>query len=478
MQPLLLLDIVGLTSRLIGEHTPRLAEFAGQGAVRTLNSIVPAVTCSVQASMLTGLMPEQHGIVGNGWLFRELAEVWFWRQSNRLVHGERLWEAGKQHDPDFSCANLFWWYNMASSHDFGATPRPIYKADGRKLPDCHTRPAEWRDRLTAELGPFPLFHFWGPATSIASSRWIAEASKLAMADFRPSLLLSYLPHLDYDLQRYGPDLGHPAVRQSLRDIDAVAGDLIAHARERGYQVMVVSEYGITPVRRAVHLNRHLREAGLLQVRHEAGAEILDPSQCQAFAVADHQIAHVYLQPGLGARKAAEVEEVLRSIPGVAGVWQGRARGELGLNHERAGDFVALSEDDAWFSYYYWLDDARAPDFARTVDIHRKPGYDPAELFIDPSIRFPKLAVASRLAKRALGMRSLMDVIGLDASVVKGSHGLPARDAADAPLLISDCAFACEVELSVTDVKALALQAMFGVDAAQAGSKARGLVGSA
>ncbi|MBM3114866.1 nucleotide pyrophosphatase/phosphodiesterase family protein [Jeongeupia naejangsanensis] len=475
MQRLLLLNIVGLTSRLIGTHTPNLAAFAGQGTLRRLNNVVPAVTCSVQASMLTGLLPEQHGIVGNGWLFRELAEVSFWRQSNRLVSGERLWEAAKRHDPDFRCANLFWWYNMASSHDFGATPRPIYKADGRKLPDCHTKPAEWRDRLTTELGAFPLFRFWGPATSIESSRWIAEASKLAIADFHPGLLLSYLPHLDYDLQRYGPDLQHPAVQQSLRDIDAVAGSLIAHAREQGYRVMVVSEYGITPVSRAVHLNRHLREAGLLQVRHEAGAEILDPSQCQAFAVADHQIAHVYLQSGLGTRKAAEVEQLLRQVPGVAGVWQGRARSELGLNHERAGDFVVLAEDDAWFSYYYWLDDARAPDFARTVDIHRKPGYDPAELFIDPEIRFPRLAVASRLGRRALGMRSLMDVIGLDASIVKGSHGLVARDSEDAPLLISDCDLACEGELSVTDIKSLALQAMFGVDAIRTDLRVGGLV---
>lgn len=466
MRPLLLLNIVGLTSRLIGIHTPRLATFASQGTLMPLANILPAVTCSVQTSMLTGLRPEEHGIVGNGWLFRELAEISFWRQSNRLINGERLWDAGKKYDPDFRCANLFWWYNMASSHDVGATPRPIYKADGRKLPDCHTKPAQWRDRLDATLGKFPLFHFWGPATSIASSRWIAEASKLALADFRPNLLMTYLPHLDYDLQRYGPDLEHPAVQQSLRDIDAVAGDLIQHVQQQGYRVMVVSEYGITPVSRVVHLNRHLREAGLLQVRHEDGGEILDPSQCPVFAVADHQIAHVYLQPEQGSRngaRIAEVAELLRRIPGVAGVWQGEARSELGLHHARAGDLVLLAEPDTWFSYYYWMDDARAPDFARTVDIHRKPGYDPAELFIDPQIRFPRLAVASRLGKRLLGLRSPMNVIGLDASLVRGSHGLQTHDRADAPILISDGALSCGRELSVLDIKQLALQMMFGAD---------------
>ncbi len=462
IQPLLILNVVGLSARLLGPHTPLLSAFVQQGSLRHLQGIVPAVTCSVQASMLTGLTPMQHGVVGNGWLFRELAEIWFWRQSNRLIGGEKLWESAKRRDPAFTCANLFWWYNMAASHDIGATPRPIYKADGRKLPDCLTRPPAWRDRLQGELGTFPLFQFWGPLTSIASSQWIADACRLAWADFNPSLSLCYLPHLDYDLQRYGPDLQHPAVQQSLRDIDRVAGGLIADARASGRRVLLLSEYGITPVSRVVHLNRHLRQAGWLQVRHEDGGEILDPSSCPAFAVADHQIAHVYLnQPEL----LQPVAQLLRSIPGVAGVWYGAARAELGLDHARAGDLVVLAEADAWFSYYYWLDDARAPDFARTVDIHRKPGYDPAELMFDPALRVPKLAAAWRLAKRKLGLRSVMDVIGLDAGIIKGSHGLLAQDEADAPLLVADLPNSLpQRELHVTDIKQLALDILFGAPA--------------
>ena len=205
-----------------------LATLAGLGIMDT---VTPAVTCSAQATFMTGTLPQDHGIVGNGWLFRDQMEVLLWRQSNRLVGGEKIWEAGKKRDGRFTCANMFWWYNMASSHDVGATPRPIYKADGRKLPDCYTVPAQLRERLTERLGPFPLFQFWGPATTIASTRWIAEATKLVMTDHDPTLTLVYLPHLDYDLQRFGPDETHPAVRQSLIDIDAVAGDLADAARE-------------------------------------------------------------------------------------------------------------------------------------------------------------------------------------------------------------------------------------------------------
>lgn len=459
MQALLLLNIVGLTPRLIGELTPNLAAFAKNGEIRPLQSVVPAVTCPAQASMLTGLNPEQHGIVANGWFFRDLAEIWFWRQSNKLIQGEKIWDEGKRRHPGFSCANLFWWYNMASSHDFGATPRPIYKADGRKLPDCLTKPALWRDRLTERLGAFPLFHFWGPATSIASSRWIAEASKCAFSDFNPTLTLTYLPHLDYDLQRYGPDLNHPAVQQSLRELDRVAGDLISTAQASGRRVLIVSEYGITAVDRPIHLNRHLRAANLLQVRHEDGGEILDPSSCPVFAVADHQLAHIYVA---NPAQVPEVAAFIAQIPGVAGVWHGAQRAELGLNHPRSGEIIALADQRSWFTYYYWMDDARAPDFARTVDIHRKPGYDPAELFIDPALSFPKLAIAARLAKRKLGMRSLMDVIGLNADIVKGSHGrLPEKDE-DGALMIADHAGVLpDKKLAAMDVKSIALQIMFG-----------------
>ncbi|MCH8617576.1 nucleotide pyrophosphatase/phosphodiesterase family protein [Undibacterium sp. TS12] len=458
MQALLILNIVGLTPRLLGELTPRLKAFADHGQLLPMQTVTPAVTCSVQASMMTGLTPQEHGIVGNGWLFRDLSEIWFWRQSNKLVNGEKIWEAGKARNPKFTCANLFWWYNMASSHDYGITPRPIYKADGRKLPDCYTTPPDWREQLSQKLGAFPLFQFWGPATTIRSSRWIADAAKIAITEKDPTLTMVYLPHLDYDLQRHGPDLSNPAVQQSLRDIDAVAGDLIAHAQQAGRRVMILSEYGITTVDRPVHLNRILREAGYLVVREEDGGELLDPIASSAYAVADHQIAHIYIsRPEL----VAPVRRLLSAIPGVDGIWAGAERAELGLDHPRSGELVVMADRHAWFTYYYWQDDARAPDFARTVEIHRKPGYDPAELFVDAGIRLPKLAVAWRLGKRLLGFRSLMNVIGLDASLVKGSHGRPVDDAQDGPLLLFDRAATCPPDQArATAVKDIALNIIF------------------
>jgi predicted AlkP superfamily pyrophosphatase or phosphodiesterase len=431
MRNTIVLLVVGLTPHHLGPETPHLAALARGGVLRPLTTVTPAVTCTVQATFMTGGLPRDHGIVANGWLFRELLEVWLWRQSNRLVGGEMIWSAARRRDPAFTVANLFWWYNMGASHDIGVTPRPIYKSDGRKLPDCYAQPSELRDELTRDIGPFPLFRFWGPGTSIASSRWIADATLHIRRTRSPTLSLVYLPHLDYDLQRFGPD--DRRVAKSLREIDAVAGDLIADAARDGARVIVLSEYGITPVTTPIHVNRALREAGLLRVRMEDGGEILDVAQSRAFAVADHQIAHIYLDdPAL----LDEVRNLVAALPGVDGVLDRGEQAALGLDHARSGELVALSRHDAWFTYYYWLDDRRAPDFARLVEIHRKPGYDPVELFLDPAIRFPALAVGWRLARRALGLRTLMDVIPLDPTLVQGSHGRIVDDAARGPLVIS------------------------------------------
>jgi predicted AlkP superfamily pyrophosphatase or phosphodiesterase len=450
--------VVGLTPRHLGAHTPRLSELARDSTVLPLKTVTPAVTCSVQATFMTGLTPRDHGIVGNGWLFRDQMEVLLWRQSNRLVDGEKIWETAKKRDPAFTCANMFWWYNMASSHDIGVTPRPIYKADGRKLPDCYTVPDRLRDRLIERLGTFPLFQFWGPATSIASTRWIAEATKLVMAESNPTLTLAYLPHLDYDLQRFGPDENHPSVQKSLAQIDEVAGDLADAARASGRSVVVLSEYGITNVDRPIHINRALRDAGLLAVREEDGGELLDPMTSKAFALADHQIAHIYVaDPALQPKVRAIVEQ----LPGVERVYDASDKSTAGLDHARSGELVAIAGARSWFTYYYWNDDHRAPDFARTVEIHRKPGYDPVELFLDPEISSPKLAIGKRLIMRKLGFRALMDVIPLDASLVRGSHGRLTDRAEDGPLVIAGSAYLSgRRELAATDVKSLLLDTVF------------------
>lgn len=430
MTPTIVLDVVGLTPSLL-RHAPNLQALARAGASRPLSTVLPAVTTTVQSTLLTGLPPGGHGAVANGWYFRELSEVWLWRQSNHLVQGEKVWEAAKRRDPAFTCAKLFWWYNMYANVDFAVTPRPQYLADGRKLPDIHTHPAELRDALQAQLGTFPLFQFWGPGAGIASSQWIADCTMQVLQQQRPTLTLVYLPHLDYDLQRFGPN--HAAIPAQVAAVDALCAPILEHAKKTGAEVVVLSEYGITEVSRPVHINRALRQAGWLQVRTERGTELLDAGASAAFAVADHQLAHVYVaRPEL----LPEVAACLRALPGVETVLDAEGQRAAGLAHPRSGELVAVSRADSWFTYYHWLDDAKAPDFARTVEIHRKPGYDPVELFLDPKLSFPKMRVAARLAQKMLGMRYVMDVIGLDAGIVKGSHGRPTDDPDEGPIFIS------------------------------------------
>lgn len=456
MHPTIVINIVGLTPALLGPHAPHLTALAARGCQRPLKTVTPAVTCSAQATFVTGVPPSGHGIVGNGWLFRDLMEIWLWRQSNRLIAGERIWDAAKAKDPAFTCANMFWWYAMAATTDIAVTPRPIYKADGRKLPDSYAVPGDLRWELTAKFGPFPLFHFWGPATSIASSRWIADAASHVLKTRDPTLMLVYLPHLDYGLQRLGPR--HPNIIKDVAQVDAVAGSLIACAQSLGRRVIVLSEYGIVPVTRPVHINRALREAGLLCIRDEMGGEIIDIPQSRAFALADHQIAHAYVRDD---RDMPAVRRVLEQLPGVAKVLDRRQQADYGIDHERSGELVVLSEQDAWFTYYYWIDDRRAPDFARTVDIHKKPGYDPVELFLDPKIRWPKIAIGWRLAKKALGLRTLMDVIPLDATLVRGSHGRADLSAEDGPLFLSsEPHLVPDGVVDATDVKRLMLSHLF------------------
>lgn len=417
MKKTVVINVVGLTQRLLGPATPFLLEWAKRGKTVPIRAVTPAVTCTAQATYLTGTCPDRHGIVGNGWYFRDECEIRFWRQSNRLVQAPKIWEIARSVDPNFTCANLFWWFNMYSTVDYSITPRPMYPADGRKIPDIYTQPGTIRKEIQAELGAFPLFHFWGPTASIESSRWIAEAAKWIDRRYNPTLTLIYLPHLDYNLQRRGPN--DPSLAQDLQEIDAVCGDLIRHYGATDAEILFLSEYGITPVARPIHLNRMFRAQGWLAVREEMGRELLDPGASALFAVADHQIAHIYLNDP--AQESA-ARRMLEQTPGVEQILDQAGKERHHLNHPRAGEIIAVAAPDAWFTYYYWLEDRRAPDFARTVDIHRKPGYDPAELFIDPALSFPKLKIGGRLLQKALGFRTLLDVIPLDAALVKGSHG--------------------------------------------------------
>jgi predicted AlkP superfamily pyrophosphatase or phosphodiesterase len=455
MHPTAVINVVGLTSAVLGDHTPNLKAFAREGSQAPIRAVLPAVTCSAQATYLTGQLPRQHGIVGNGWYFRDLAQVMFWRQANQLVAGEKVWETARRRAPAFTCAKMFWWYNMYSSADWSVTPRPIYPADGRKVLDVYSHPADLRDRLVSELGRFPFFQFWGPDAGFRSSEWIAQASVKVDEWHAPTLSLIYLPHLDYDLQRFGPD--HPKAHAAATAVDALCGQLISQLRARGRRVIVLSEYGIVPVARPVHINRVLREAGLLVIRDELGLDALDPGASAAFAVADHQVAHVYVREP---ERVSAVKSLLQGVPGIEAVLDRREQAVCGLDHERSGELVAIADADAWFTYYYWLDDVKAPDYARTVDIHRKPGYDPAELFLDPSLVMPKAKVAAVLARKALGFRYLMDVIPLDASLVRGSHGRMTDRLENGPLLISSEKGAVEGPLDATSIRDLMLSHLF------------------
>ena len=484
MNRLAVINVVGLTEALIGEHTPRIAEFRRRGVLAHIAPAFPAVTCTAQSNYLTGKTPSEHGIVGSGWFNRELSEVQFWKQSNHIVQSPKIWDALREQSEivnrKSSVVNLFWWFNMYSSVDYSITPRPIYKADGGKIFDVYSWPYSIREEIKKDLGEFPFFSFWGPAAGIdspqgkadAASRWIAESAKWIENKYSPTLNLIYLPHLDYNLQRHGTyaakvgvqPLGcspqtpdslkaelqlNPAIHRDLREIDTIVGDLLDFFGQRGVQVVLLSEYGITNVDTPVHLNRIFREQGWLTVKDELGLEILDAGASKVFAVADHQVAHIYLND---ASLENSVREVLEKTSGVEKILGKAEKIAAGIDHPRAGDLIAVARENAWFTYYYWLDDARAPDFARTVDIHRKPGYDPVELFLDPKIPAVKLKIAWRLLQKKLGLRMLMDVIPLDATLVKGSHGRRPADKKDWPVFISSQPeFLSAKEMESTDV---------------------------
>lgn len=432
MQKTVVINVVGLTKRLIGEHTPFIKSFLDEGASAFVTPVLPAVTCSAQSTYLTGKYPSEHGIVGNGWYFKDECEVKFWRQSNKLVQREKIWDMLKKVNPEFTCANHFWWYNMYSTADFSTTPRPNYLADGRKTPDFYSHPAALRDTLQKELGTFPLFQFWGPKTSIKSSQWIADATIKTDELHNPTMTFVYLPHLDYNLQRHG--LNFDIISKDLNEIDDVVKQLVTYYQKQNASIVLLSEYGITNVNNPIHLNRILRKEGFINIRMERGLELLDAGASRAFAVADHQIAHIYLND---LTLKSQVKELLEKVDGVEKILSDSELEEAKLNHERCGDIVVIANENSWFTYYFWLDDKIAPDYARMVDIHKKPGYDPVEMLTDPKDKLVMLKVIFKLLKKKLGFRTVLDIIPLNAKLVKGSHGRIPEDTEDYPIFITN-----------------------------------------
>ena len=454
--PLVVINAVGLTTRLL-DHAPRLKALTQAGWARSLREVLPAVTCPAQASLLTGKRPEQHGIVANGWLFRDTGEVRFWQQSNALLQAEPIYATARrmarERGKTFKSAKLFWWFNQGAQVDLSVTPKPWYGADGNKAFGITGSPDGLSERLEAKLGAFPFRTFWGPGAGLPCTEWIARCASEVLTVDRPDFTLVYLPHLDYDPQRFGPS--HSDMPKLVGQLDAAAAPLLDAAKAIGARVWVVSEYGHCDVSRPILINRVLRDAGWLTVRPGPFGEGFDAFSSKAFAVCDHQIAHVYVA---NPADVPRVADLVAAIPGTAQVYQGAERRVIGLDHPRSGEVVALADPDAWFAYPFWLDDRNAPDYARTVDIHRKPGYDPCELFFDPKLLWPTGRAMRRLLQKKLGFRALFDVIPLDPRLVKGSHGLRASSLEDRPVLIADGPEPGEI--AIEDVHGLMLSALF------------------
>ncbi|HUX02536.1 MAG: nucleotide pyrophosphatase/phosphodiesterase family protein [Phycisphaerae bacterium] len=411
MKRTLLINAAGLGAELVSQM-PALARLAGRGACAALEPILPATTCPMQATLTTGEPPARHGITANGLYFHDTAEVRFWEQSARLVLAPRVWElAPKGKRP--KTAMLFWQQSLYGTADLVLTPKPVHGPRGELVQDCWSRPADLYARLVAgesalapgcPRGPFNLMHYWGPMAGIGSSRWIADAALEVWRTERPDLALVYLPHLDYSGHRAGP--ASDAHRAAARELDALLAPLLAAAEEDGARRIVLSEYSFVPVARPVAPNRALREVGMLALREVAGAEYLHCGDSRAFALVDNQVAHIYFPATEDLeRDVRRARAVLERLDGVAAVLDREAQSAVGLDHVRSGELVLLAQSDAHFTYYWWLDDSKAPPFARTVDIHAKPGFDAAELFIEPAAK----------------------TIPLSAEGVRGSHGLVPED---------------------------------------------------
>ena len=365
---LLVIDIAALGSNVAS----KLGGFFFQDTV----SAFPAVTCTAQAAFRTAAPAQTHGMVSNGLFFPELRKVLFWEQSSALVHGPRIWE--KYRADGGKVAMMFWQQSLGESVDMILSPAPIHKHGGGMIQDCYSEPRDLYDRLATKVRKnFNLMHYWGPLASRKSSDWIVAATHALMAEpDAPGLLLTYIPHLDYDLQRHGPD--SPKAHKALDVLAGYLGRLQKAAAEHGYEWLIFGDYAIEPATKgAVFPNRALREAGLFATRKIKGMSYADFFSNPAFAVVDHQVAHVYTN---GSESLEKARTVLQKLDGVASVLDRAQQRALGVDHPQGGDLLLIAEEGTWFAYPWWTEKAEAPDFATHVDIHNKPGYDPCELF--------------------------------------------------------------------------------------------------
>jgi len=439
-----LLSIPGLRASDIASM-PHLARLAARGEQAALVPSFPCVTCPVQAAMTTGALPNEHGVTANGFYYREQREIEMWTAWNDCIQRPQIWDLLHERDPRITSAVWFPLHSKGCGADYICTPAPIHNPDGTESLWCYTKPTELYGALRDALGHFPLQHFWGPIANIKSSAWIVESALHAAGAYQPDFFYIYLPHLDYAAQKNGPD--SPEAVQALAALDEVLGRLFAGLRDayggREPLYLVASEYAIVPVDHVSYPNRVLREAGLLAVEKRDDGEHLDLAGSAAWALVDHQFSHVFVRDQ-DPQTIDRVAELFRGREGIDEVLVGEDKKRYGLDHDRSGEIVLISSPNSWQAYYYWLDDAQAPAFARTVDIHQKPGYDPVELFLDAATLKMMAALAAKMkegggppagAGGVPGMRPAPG-IPLDATLVRGSHGAPAREEFQRGVIVS------------------------------------------
>jgi len=405
---LLIIDVAALGWDLLQRHDR--AELEGL-SFAPAEAVFPAVTCVAQASFRTAAAPADHGMVANGLYLPELRKPMFWEQSSALVSGERIWAGLRRRGG--KVAILFWQQSMGEQVDILMTPAPIHKHHGGMIQDCYCRP-EWlyEDACKAIGSPFKLRQYWGPLASAKVGDWIARATARVLTDSRlaPEVCLTYLPTLDYDLQRHGPH--SPQAGKALDILAAQLRVILLAAGEAGYETIVFGDYAIAPTSGpAVLPNLALAEAGLFATRNVRGMLYPDFHTSRAFAIVDHEIAHVH---AADASAADEAREVLESTPGIADVLDAEAQAAIGLHCRRSGQLVAAAAEGTWLAYPWWTQRKQAPDYATHVDIHNKPGFDPCELFFG----WPPMSTS------------------LDTSRIRGSHGRvgPGREVAWASTL--------------------------------------------
>jgi predicted AlkP superfamily pyrophosphatase or phosphodiesterase len=364
---LLIVEVAGLA------HDFEIAGLHSQ----SIQSVFPAVTCTVQASFRTASPPSKHGMVANGLFYRKLGRPMFWEQSARLVEGDRIWTNFRLQGKPVGM--VFWQQSLGETVDLILSPAPIHKHHGGMIQSCYSKPSGLYLKLCEKLGrPFKLQHYWGPLASWKAGEWIVEAVSEILSDpeLAPELLFSYLPSFDYDLQRNDPEKS-PKIIKTFNRVKEQLSRLIQSAALHGYDVLIFGDYHIAPVRCAVKPNVLLRKAGFMAVRHIRNMAYPDFYASRAFAMTDHEIAHVYVQDR---NDIPVVKNLFESQPGIAAVLDVEGQAAVSLNHKNSGDLVLVAEPGKWLAYPWWTEKGEAPDFASHVDIHNKPGYDPCELF--------------------------------------------------------------------------------------------------